>query len=138
MWTYNQKTGELLWNGEHMARGYSGYDDGDGVPEPGEGQNDPRLDDTKNIGPIPKGLWKMTKVFFDTRRGPFCIRLLPQAGTVTHGRSGFLIHGDSISVPGSASHGCIILPRPVRIKMWESEDHDLEVVSGVEAAVNVA
>src|ERR1035438_5538324 len=37
--------------------------------------------------------------------------LTPESGTNTFGREGFLIHGDSVQNPGTASHGCIILPQ---------------------------
>ena len=60
--------------------------------------------------------------------GPFTLVLAPAPGTETHGRSAFRIHGDSIRLPGTASHGCIILPRPVREAIWASGDRDLEVV----------
>ena len=49
----------------------------------------------------------------------------------THGRSGLLMHGDSKEHPGSASHGCVILPRSVREEVWQSGDRDLEVVAEV-------
>ena len=49
------------------------------------------------------------------------------------GRSGFFIHGDSIK--GGASHGCIVLPRPVRLFIANSGDQDLTVVSGLAPAV---
>ncbi|HYE46677.1 MAG TPA: hypothetical protein VEA44_12995, partial [Caulobacter sp.] len=44
------------------------------------------------------------------------------------GRSAFRIHGDSVRAPGTASKGCIILPRAVREAIWRSGDRDLEVV----------
>jgi hypothetical protein len=44
------------------------------------------------------------------------------------GRSGFLIHGDSIIRPGTASRGCIILAREIREQIAASGDADLEVV----------
>jgi hypothetical protein len=54
--------------------------------------------------------------------------LKPAASTNTFGRSGFLMHGDSTQSPGSASQGCIIMPRPVREQVWNSGDRDLKVV----------
>jgi hypothetical protein len=54
--------------------------------------------------------------------------LLPCDGTDTLGRAGFLIHGDSVKAPGTASHGCIILPRAIRDRIAVSEDTRLCVV----------
>jgi hypothetical protein len=56
------------------------------------------------------------------------MHLTPEDGTDTHGRGGFLIHGDSLQHTGSASHGCIILPRPTRMEIAASEDRELEVI----------
>jgi hypothetical protein len=54
--------------------------------------------------------------------------LIPKEGTDTFGRSGFLIHGDSVAMPGTASHGCIILSRDLREQISASGDNQLEVV----------
>ena len=70
----------------------------------------------------------ITEKFDSPRRGPLCLRLEPARGTDTHGRSAFLIHGDSKSQPGTASEGCIILPPTVRAAISASNDRDLEVV----------
>jgi hypothetical protein len=45
------------------------------------------------------------------------------------GRTGFLIHGDSLQHPGRASNGCIILPRPIRDRIAASGDDQLTVVA---------
>jgi type VI secretion system (T6SS) effector TldE1-like protein len=118
-WTYSQTTGELQQDGEHVATGYSGT---------GAGKNNPVMQNVPNVGPIPRGNWTITGPPADTRdHGPCVLRLEPAAETDTRGRSGFLIHGDSKAQPGTASHGCIILPRAVRELLWQSGDHDLEV-----------
>ena len=87
----------------------------------------------KGIGPIPRGRWRMTEVYDSKNVGPFVIRLEAEDGTRndTHdetGRGAFRIHGDSIRAPGTASKGCIILPRATREKMWKSGDRIVEVV----------
>jgi hypothetical protein len=46
------------------------------------------------------------------------------------GRDGFLIHGDSVEHPGTASHGCIIMSRAIREAIAQSDDHELNVVAG--------
>lgn len=120
-WTYAQKSGKLHQDGEHVANGYSGA---------AEGKNNPEMQHVPNVGPIPRGDWTICGPPIDTcDHGPCVLRLEPAADTETHGRSGFLIHGDSKTHPGTASHGCIILPRAVREEVWHSGDRDLEVVA---------
>jgi len=122
-WTYSQTTGELQQDGEHVATGYSGA---------GEGKNNPAMQNLPNVGPIPRGNWTIIGPPMETRdHGPCVLRLEPSAQTETRGCSGFLIHGDSKTQPGTASHGCIILPRVVREQVWQSGDRDLEVLAEV-------
>ena len=121
MWTYTQKTGELLLNGRPVGSGYSGFDDG---------KNNPDMQGVANSGPIPQGDWTIVGPPANTpEHGPFVLRLEPAGGTNTFGRAGFLMHGDSIPNPGCASHGCIIMPRNIREQVWQSGDTSLEVVA---------
>jgi Protein of unknown function (DUF2778) len=120
MWTYAQKTGALLQNGQLVATGYSGFE---------EGKNNPAMQAVKNVGPIPQGDWTIEGPPINTaEHGPFVLILTPSADTNTFGRSGFLMHGDSIQAPGTASKGCIIMAREARELVWNSGDTDLEVV----------
>ena len=120
MWTYAQKSGDLLQNGQRIATGYSGLDNG---------KNNPAMQAIPNMGPIPQGDWTIVGPPINTPdHGPFVLRLQPARDTRTFGRSGFLMHGDSIESPGCASHGCIIMARTVREQVWNSGDTDLEVV----------
>lgn len=119
MWTYRQSTGELLRDGARVAVGYSG--------DPSH-KNKPEDDHLANQGPIPRGRYKIGEVLTITGKGEVCIDLHPFPGQDLHGRGGFLIHGDSIKRPGTASHGCIILARKVRDKIVASADRVLEVV----------
>lgn len=118
-WTYEQSTGRLLLNGQLVAQGYSGS---------GGGKNNPEVEHMADLGPIPRGMWQILPPRLKTSsRGPYVLPLKP----VNHnarGRYGFLIHGDSRSHPGSASKGCIILPKDIRVRIWESGIHKLEVV----------
>lgn len=124
-WTYAQKTGELQQDGEHVATGYSGA---------AEARNNPEMQNIPNLGPIPRGDWTISGPPIDTRdHGPYVLRLQPEPETETHGRVGFLMHGDSKAHPGTASHGCIILPLAVREQVWQSGDRDLEVVAEIPA-----
>ena len=56
------------------------------------------------------------------------MRLAPNPGTQTYGRTDLEIHGDSRSHPGKASHGCIILPRDALDQLNASPDNTLRVV----------
>ena len=119
-WTYIQETGELQQDDKPIANGYSGA---------GQGKNNPELQDVHNIGPIPQGDWKISGPPVNTaEHGPYVLRLTPVPETETFGRSGFLIHGDSKTAPGTASEGCVILPRAVREEVWQSGDRELTVV----------
>lgn len=125
MWTYKQSTGELFRDGHYQARGYSGHE---------WGKNNPGAQAAPDIGPIPTGRWRMMEIRDSANVGPLCIVLHARDGTPgddrhdATGRGAFRIHGDSIARPGTASHGCIILPRATRLALWRSGDRDLEVV----------
>lgn len=124
MFTYEQSSGRLLdAAGEVLGIGYSGKD---------WGKNVPATQSVNNIGPIPEGIYFIRQpVLFTVTHGPFVLPLLPDPGNKMWGRFGFLCHGDSVVEPGTASEGCIIMPRDVREKIWASGDRDLKVVSGL-------
>ena len=94
----------------------------------GAGKNNPELQDRHNVGPIPRGLYTIDDPCDTENHGPYVLGLTPDAENEMCGRSAFLIHGDSVSRPGTASKGCIILPRKVRETIWQSCDRQLEVV----------
>ncbi len=124
MWTYAQKSGNLLQDGQLVATGYSGFDDG---------KNNPDMQAVQNVGPIPQGDWIISGPPINTaEHGPYVLTLTPAPTTNTFGRSGFLMHGDSIIAPGTASKGCIIMPHDAREQVWNSGDRDLEVVAEFE------
>jgi Protein of unknown function (DUF2778) len=120
MWTYAQKTGDLLQDGNAVATGYSGFDNG---------KNNPDMQAVHDVGPIPQGDWIIVGPPVNTAaHGPYVLTLTPAQGTNTFGRSGFLMHGDAVNAPGTASKGCIIMSRTAREQVWNSGDTDLEVV----------
>jgi len=120
MWTYAQKTGDLLRDGNVVATGYSGFDNG---------KNNPDMQAVHDVGPIPQGDWTIVGPPVNTAtHGPYVLTLTPAQGTNTFGRRGFLMHGDAVNAPGTASKGCIIMPRTAREQVWNSGDTDLEVV----------
>ena len=118
-WVYHQSTGELTRDGQHVAGGYSGID---------AGRNNPAMETSRDTGPIPQGTYTMGRQFHSTVTGPGAMRLTPNPGTQTYGRTDLEIHGDSRSHPGQASHGCIILPRDARDRLNASPDNTLRVV----------
>lgn len=120
MWTYKQSDGTLSKDGSPVATGYSGL---------GPGKNNTQKQSVPNVGPIPMGVWEIGTPRDTETHGPYVLPLTPDHETDTFGRSGFLCHGDSVKAPGTASHGCIIMPRTVREQIWHSGDHKLQVVS---------
>lgn len=116
-WTYFQSTGVMQDpEGNPIATGYSGF---------GDGRNNTAMEQVPNIGPIPRGSYRVGHARISTHTGPVSMDLMPIAATQTFGRSGFLVHGDNLS--HTASHGCIILARAVREKIDRSTDRELTV-----------
>ena len=118
-WLYEQESGALSHNVELIATGYSGADDG---------KNNPAMQKIHNKGPIPIGAYTIGAPRNTMTHGPFVLPLTPDDENEMFGRSGFLIHGDSVVHPGTASEGCIILSRQIREQIWNSGDRELEVV----------
>lgn len=117
-WAYKQSTGWIAHNGKNIAKGYSGA---------GDGKNNPEMQDVPNIGPIPVGKYTIGDPSDTKTHGPYVLDLTPDPENEMFGRFAFLIHGDSVVNPGTASEGCIILPRKVRVQIWESGDRELMV-----------
>ncbi len=125
MWVWDQSAGTLSRGGNVVSRGYSGK---------GRGKNNPNLQALQGIGPLPRGRYRIGAPRTSQRTGPYAMDLFPidaTPGDTRHdatGRSAFQIHGDSVRAPGTASSGCIILPRLVREQIWKSGTHVIEVV----------
>lgn len=122
-WTYKQSSGGLTDpNGVVIGIGYSGH---------GAGVNNPEMQDQPDVGPIPQGFWSIGPSFGSPTKGPVVCDLTPLPLTNTFGRSGFMLHGDSIEFAGQeeASHGCIIMSRLVRETVAASGDRVLQVIS---------
>lgn len=129
-WTYDQSTGVLTAPDGRRWGGYSGR---------GEGLNNPAMDHVRARGPIPRGRWDMGaningkfqkgKRRKSMRTGPAVFDLVPQRGTITHGRSAFQIHGDNNLLNFTASSGCIIVRREARDAILDSKVFDLVVVA---------
>lgn len=117
--TYSQSTGHL-WDrrGIIIATGYSGH---------GRGKNEPRHEVLAFVGPIPRGVWIIGEPYDSDNVDPFALPLTP-SGHGAQGRDNFAIHGDSISDPGNASRGCIVLNRDIRERIHSEGVRVLQVV----------
>ena len=119
-WLYHQPTGILTApDGSVAGAGYAGY---------GDGVNNPADEAIPDVGPIPHGRYSIGPAFTHPVCGPVAMRLEPLPGTDTHGRSGFLMHGDSSAMNHTASHGCIIMARDIRLRVAASAVRVLVVV----------
>lgn len=120
---YSQSSGKMAHNGSDVAVGYSGH---------AEGVNDPAMQEISNVGPIPQGHYTISPPHADEQVGPIAMRLTPAPGNLMFGRGDFLIHGDTISMNHTASHGCIILPHDARVQIGAAVlagDNQLEVTA---------
>jgi Tlde1 domain len=125
-WTYESSTGRLF--SPEMNLIGTGYSGGNGGKNP-EGINNPELQYARNVGPIPEGNYTAGAPIDHSHLGPFAIPLEPSPNNVMHGRAGFYMHGDTMEMNHSASHGCIIMMRKVRHAFANSEDDQLRVVA---------
>jgi hypothetical protein len=57
------------------------------------------------------------------------MNLTPDPANEMFGRSVFRIHGGAHEHPELSSEGCIILMRPIRIRIDMDSDKDLEVIA---------
>jgi len=121
MITYVIPSGELR-DAENnvIGTGYSGK---------GSCKNDPTTCDLPNLGPIPPGLYKMGDPVDTVTHGPYVLSLDPSVDNKMYGRAGFLMHGDSVIEPGTASEGCIIMSRPTRQRAAAEPDRMLQVTA---------
>jgi hypothetical protein len=119
--TYSQNSGKWFIDGVFFALCYSGI---------GEGLNNPAMQEVHNVGPVPRGLYKIGEAYDHPKLGPVTMNLDPVNGTNTFGRSDFRIHADLKGWPSLhiASHGCVIMIKPERLIISTSQDKDLEVV----------
>jgi hypothetical protein len=120
-WTYVQKTGVLSHDGEPIGTGYSGN---------AVGLNNPDTQDKVGVGPIPCGTYRIAPAHEPPDHlGPMALPLIPARENNMFGRSAFFIHGDNAAMDHTASNGCIILARPLRREVIDSDDTTLVVVA---------
>jgi Tlde1 domain len=121
-WRYSQGSGLIASEvGVAIGRGYSGF---------GPGLNNPAMQMDKDVGPIPQGKYMFGQLIaHDPVVGEYAIPLIPDPANTMYSRADFLIHGDNEALDHTASHGCIVLPYTIRMELWESADHSLEVTA---------
>jgi len=121
MWTYKQSTGEIFCkNSEALEKGYAGK---------GEDKNNPLSQKLIGRGPLPRGLYIVGPAENHPKLGPCAMPLKPDSENEMFGRSDFWIHGDSITRPGEASEGCIILSNALRKRISVAKDKYLVVIT---------
>lgn len=126
MWTFESRTGKLFDpSGKLVWTGYAGGNKGKNP----EGVNNPDMQDVPNVGPLPEGVYTFGKLFLESHLGPYAIELVPDPANDMHGRGDFFCHGDHIGAPGTASEGCIIMPRPIRERMFKGVERQIRVVA---------
>ena len=76
------------------------------------GRNNPRLQGSKGIGPLPRGVYALAEPRKHPRLGPVAFKLKPDPSNAMFGRGDFWIHGDNKE--NDASSGCIVLQRAIR------------------------
>ncbi len=120
MFTFQQSKG-LLWSQDGSIRtiGWAGQRDG---------KNNPNMQDVPKTGPLPQGSYTIGAPHDSPHTGKYTMDLTPASDNNMFGRSDFRIHGAAFENPELSSEGCIIMPRPVREKIWASGDRTLQVI----------
>lgn len=118
MFLYEQSTGVLRRNGVQIGTGYAGH---------GEGKNNPALESIHDVGPLPRGFYVIWPPSNHPQLGPNAMMLTADSGNTMYGRCAFFMHNDSISHPGDASEGCIVMPNQVLLEVSKG-DKILQVV----------
>lgn len=116
-WTYKQSTGEMISPNGAVTIGYSGH---------GKGRNNPAMQGTQKIGPIPLGVYTIGKAYDHPHLGPCVMNLEPLPDIDTLGRSLFRIHGNDAQ--NDASQGCVIIGPTTRKTIATSDDRILTVI----------
>jgi Tlde1 domain len=119
-WSYSQSKATISHNGQVIGTGYSGN---------GAGLNNPALQNDPDVGPIPQGTYTIGPPFTHPDKGPIVMRLRQAPGNQMFARDGFMIHGDNQAMNHTASEGCIILARTIRVQIAGSGDPSLIVTS---------
>lgn len=123
MMTFSQSTGHFTKDSVLVAKAYSGN---------GPGLNNSSMQNVKMHGPLPQGKYTIQLPSSHPKLGPIAMALEPDPDNEMFGRGDFFLHGDNAEMNHTASDGCIILPRDVRIAIAGAVlagDNQLEVTS---------
>jgi hypothetical protein len=121
IWIYSQIDGKVYHDGTFLGTGYAGK---------GPGKNNPAMEDTRDVGPLPRGFYEIGDPVHDPVTGEYTLPLTPDPGNQMFGRSEFKWHGDNPAHIGQSSDGCIVSMLTLRITVHESADRRLQVISG--------
>jgi hypothetical protein len=120
-WKFQQSTGNLYDpTMKVIFVGWAGQ---------GKGMNNPAMQDVSGIGPLPQGSYTIGDPHDSPHTGPYTMDLTPDPSNEMFGRSLFRIHGAAVVDPQLSSSGCIIMPRPVREKIFNSGDKTIDVIA---------
>jgi RHS repeat-associated protein len=121
--TYSQTSGKLVCTDDTTKKQIA---DESGYSGSGAKKNDPDSQCDKNEGPSPRGDYTMGTAY-DSNKGKNTIPLDPDSTNSMCSRDGFLMHGDSIANPGTASEGCIIMSLTTRTAIADAGGGKLTV-----------
>lgn len=111
-WTFEIPTGRYFDpSGAYISTGYAGF---------GAGKDNVADESIADIGPLPENLYAFGDWYTDPEKGPLVTHLTPVGDGEMYGRSGMMVHGDSIEHPGQASLGCCVADHPTRLAMSTS------------------
>lgn len=120
MYTFSQSSGLFQSNGVFIAHGWAGQ---------GPGKNNPAMQDVHKIGTLPRGRYRIGPAYAHPKLGPVVMNLTPDPANEMFDRDVFRIHGAAFKNPELSSEGCIILIRPIRERIRDGADRDLEVIA---------
>ena len=127
MWTFDYSTGFVAKDAQIIDRdSYSGR-----WPD---GFNNYLMQHVHDVGPLPLGFWTISgPPFNDAEHGDYILRLDPDRNTDVFGRSGFLWHGKPLPPRDirTGSKGCLCSAYQTRMRVYQSGDTRLLVVSGL-------
>ena len=124
-WSFQISTGQIRNTaGELVGAGYAGGNEGANP----EGINNVDMQNVKDIGPLPVGLYTKGVAIPHSELGAFAIPLIPDPTNEMYGRGDFFCHGDTLK-PQCASKGCTVWAPSLRHEWYDSDDDQLQVIA---------
>jgi len=118
---YEQSTGNFYISGVFLERGFAGVK--------GEHQNNPASQCMKNIGPLPRGRYRMEKAIKSKYKKAIQLTPFPETDMCQPVRDQFFIHGDNRKFPRTGSTGCIVLSITARLKILKAIDDGNDILT---------